>query len=32
MPQQLKDPNVLIVAGILMYVGLAILALLMVSR
>ena len=32
MPQQLKNPNVLIVAGILLYVGLAILAMLMVMK
>ncbi len=32
MPEQLKDPNVIIVAGILLYVGLAIVAVLMVAK
>ena len=31
MPQQLKDPNVLMVAGILLYVGLGILAFLWIA-
>ena len=32
MPQQLKDPNVLMVAGILAYVGLGIIAFLWIAE